>query len=54
VQDNGPGDADAPPDVTTIVGFESVAIPSSIFYCTTRPWRTDNVWPVQGNLTVFP
>lgn len=54
VQDNGPGQSDATTDVTTIVGFESPAIPSSIFYCTTQPWRTNNVWPVRGNLTVSP
>ena len=54
VQDNGPGLSDTTPDVTTIVGFESPAIPSSIFYCTTQPWRTNNVWPVRGNLTVSP
>ena len=54
VQDNGPGAGDATPDVTTIVGFETVAIPSSIFYCTTQPWRTNNVWPVAGNLIVSP
>ena len=54
VQDNGPGQSDTTPDVTTIVGFETEAIPSSIFYCTTQPWRTNNVWPVRGNLTVAP
>ena len=51
VQDNGPGAADAVPDVTTIVGFEG-AIPSSQVYCDTRPWRTNNVWPIVGNLNV--
>jgi hypothetical protein len=52
VQDN---DAVAPsttPDVTTIVGFESPTIPSSQFYCDTQPWRSNNVWPVVGNLSV--
>ena len=53
VQDNGPGGVEAPPDVTTIVGFEGV-IPSSEAYCTTRPWRSENVWPLVGNLTVSP
>ena len=53
VQDNGPGGADTTPDVTTIVGFEGV-IPSSQAYCDTQPWRTTHVWPVAGNLTVFP
>lgn len=54
VQDNGAGQADSTPDVTTIVGFETEAIPSSIFYCTTQPWRTNNVWSVRGNVTVSP
>lgn len=54
VQDNDAVEPSTTPDVTTIVGFESVAIPSSIFYCTTQPWRTNNVWPVKGNLTVSP
>lgn len=53
VQDNGAGLADTTPDVTTIVGFEGV-IPSSQAYCDTMPWRTNNVWPVKGNLTVSP
>lgn len=53
VQDNGPGQSDDTPDVTTIVGFEGV-IPSSQVYCDTQPWRTNNVWPVAGNLTVTP
>ena len=53
IQDNGPGAGDATPDVTTIVGFEGV-IPSSQEYCDTRPWRTNNVWPVVGNVTVTP
>jgi hypothetical protein len=54
VQDNDAVEPSTTPDVTTIVGFETEAIPSSIFYCTTQPWRSTNVWPVQGNLTVFP
>ena len=53
VQDNGPGQADPQPDVTTIVGFEPI-FPSSQAYCDGQPWRTTNVWPVQGNLTVSP
>jgi hypothetical protein len=53
VQDNGSGLADAPPDVTTIVGFEGI-FPSSAAYCAQKPWNPANVWPVVGNLTVVP
>lgn len=49
VEDGGSG----LPDRTTFVGFEGV-IPSSLAYCTTRPWRDDNIWPVVGNLSVRP
>ena len=54
VQDNDADEPSTTPDVTTIVGFESAAIPTSEFYCNTRPWRSDNVWPVRGNVNVKP
>ena len=54
VQDNDAVEPSTTPDVTTIVGFESAAIPTSEFYCTTKPWRSDNVWPVVGNVLVKP
>ena len=54
VQDNDAVEPTRTPDVTTIVGFESPAIPSSQFYCNTMPWRSTNVWPVRGNVTVSP
>jgi hypothetical protein len=54
VQDNDATGPTTTPDVTTIVGFEMPTIPSSQFYCDTMPWRSNNVWPVQGNVTVSP
>jgi len=41
------------PDRTTFVGFEGV-IPSSETYCRDRPWRTDNIWAITGNVTINP
>jgi hypothetical protein len=41
------------PDRTTFVGFEGV-IPSSEAYCRDRPWRSDNIWAVTGNVTINP
>ena len=54
VQDNDSVAPSTTPDVTTIVGFESPTIPSSQFYCDTQPWRSNNVWPVRGNVSVTP
>jgi hypothetical protein len=56
VVDYGPGQSDAILDRTTIVGFESAAIPTSQFYCDTLPWPDDDArtWEVTGNVTVRP
>jgi hypothetical protein len=54
VVDNGEGTGN-PPDRTTILGFESAAIPSSAFYCATMPWTAGdaNTFPVvEGNIQV--
>ncbi|HKG95126.1 MAG TPA: hypothetical protein VKA84_24630 [Gemmatimonadaceae bacterium] len=53
VVDYGEG-ADAPPDRTTVFGFEGV-IPSSAEYCRTQPWPAGDArtWPVtSGNIQV--
>jgi hypothetical protein len=41
------------PDRTTFVGFEGV-IPSSEAYCRDRPWRSDNIWAITGNVSIQP
>ena len=46
-------DRDEGDDLTTFVGFETVAIPSSAAYCAGKPWRVNNMHLItNGHITV--
>jgi hypothetical protein len=54
VVDNGSIHSEVP-DRTTFVGFESAEIPTSAFYCATKPWPDNDArtWEVTGIVKLF-